>query len=262
MTRFRSALVLTTCLIWLLAATAGAQDLRGFTKSDDYVMQLDEASGGGDVYWSQTAGAFLLISRGLSTPVLIKPGQELALAVPVIRLARNSSGAIDILSGEDLAPIAPFEVGEDGVVFGMEGHRVRMMKKPPLLGWQESSDIEAYASMYSERAAAYHPQEAVIADLRSHASDVRVIVFFGSWCPFCQQRVPLAIRVAHELEGSGVDFDFYGLEHGFADDRVAAQYGVKSVPTGIVLVAGKEVGRLQGDAWASPEASLNRILTD
>jgi thiol-disulfide isomerase/thioredoxin len=89
---------------------------------------------------------------------------------------------------------------------------------------------------------------------------VKITVFFGSWCPHCQQKVPIAMRLARELAGSKVKFDFYGLPHGFSNDAQAQRYGVKAVPTGIVYVNGKEVGRISGDGWESPEATLRNLV--
>ena len=70
----------------------------------------------------------------------------------------------------------------------------------------------------------------------------------------------MVMRIARELAGSKVKIDFYGLPHGFSNDAQAQRFNVKSVPTGIVFMNGKEVGRISADGWAAPEATLAKLV--
>ena len=85
--------------------------------------------------------------------------------------------------------------------FKVDGHAYKLQEKPPLLGWQTPETIAAYNNLYVQRADAYKPQAAALADLKKQAADVKLTVFFGSWCPFCQQKVPMVMRMARELAG-------------------------------------------------------------
>ncbi|MEE2775386.1 MAG: thioredoxin family protein [Acidobacteriota bacterium] len=244
------------------AAPAAAQPLTGFVKSSDYMVQIDgSAASDADVYWSQSARSFLVVAKSLSTPVIVQPANQLVRGVPIMKLAGRGDGSIDILADAAFVAVGPLSVGAEGASFTLDGFRVTMAQKPPLLGWQDSAGIAAYNATYADRSAAYAPQSAVMSDLRTQGADVRLLVFFGSWCPFCQQKVPLAMKVAEGLAGSKVDVDFYGLARSnFSQDAQARKYKIKSVPTGVVLVDGKEVGRISSDGWVAPEATLNRIL--
>jgi hypothetical protein len=72
--------------------------------------------------------------------------------------------------------------------------------------------------------------------------------------------VPNAVRVAEELAGSKVRFQFYGLPHGFSGEPEATKYGITGVPTAIVFIDGKEAGRIEGTRWLQPEVAIRDIL--
>jgi thiol-disulfide isomerase/thioredoxin len=263
MSRLNVVSMLTVLLTVVFGAglSLQAQPLGGFAPSDDYEVAIDgTAAPGADVFFSQAAGAFLVVSRDLSSPVLVQPRSQSASGVPVMSLAKTPTGGINILDGAALVPLGAMTIDGDGASFSIDGVRVSLRQRPDLVGWKEAADIAAYKETYATLAAAYQPQAKVIEDLRARTDDVRVVVFFGSWCPFCQQKVPLVMKVADALEGSSVNVDFYGLAKSFSGDAQARKYNIRSVPTGVVFVGGKEVGRLQSDAWNSPETSLNRLL--
>ena len=91
---------------------------------------------------------------------------------------------------------------------------------------------------------------------------MRVQIFFGSWCPHCTTYVPHVIKVEEQLKGSKIQFVYYGLPQGNAmsKDPEAKRLDVDQVPTGVVFVGGKEVGRIKGDGWRHPEATLKNML--
>jgi thiol-disulfide isomerase/thioredoxin len=91
---------------------------------------------------------------------------------------------------------------------------------------------------------------------------VKVRVFFGSWCPVCKQRVPYLLAVEEALEGSRVAFEYLGLPLAPAawKDPEVVRLKVTTVPTAIILVDGKAVGRLVNQDWSTPEVELARIV--
>ena len=44
------------------------------------------------------------------------------------------------------------------------------------------------------------------------------------------------------------------------NDPEVKKLNVKGVPTGIVYVEGKEIGRITNDAWDAPEIQLNKLV--
>ncbi len=111
-------------------------------------------------------------------------------------------------------------------------------------------------------ATAYTPSIPVLAKLRSQTEDVQVLVFFGSWCSACKQMVPRIMKVDEQLDGSKVQIDYYGLPQGraFSADTKASAMGIKSVPTGVVFLNGREIGRINGNGWKIPELAINNVL--
>ena len=56
-----------------------------------------------------------------------------------------------------------------------------------------------------------------------------------------------------------VHFDYYGVPDTFKDPLMKEK-GVDGVPTGIVYVDGKEVGRIIGGQWKIPELAIKNTL--
>jgi thiol-disulfide isomerase/thioredoxin len=253
---------LAFALALLAQAPLAAQTLSGFTPSEDYQIEIDgQAAPTAKVYWSQSARMFLIVVKDMPTPLLVEPMSRQVRSVPLVKLASRPDGSVGILEGAAMTTKGTVDTTEGVASFTTDGRAFKLVEKPPLLGWQTVDSIAAHSPAYVKRADAYQPQAAALAALRQQSSDVQLSIFFGSWCPFCQQKVPMAMRLARELTGSKVKFDFYGLPHGFSDDPQAKRYGVKSVPTGIVFVNGKEVGRISADGWASPETTLNSLVS-
>ncbi len=120
--------------------------------------------------------------------------------------------------------------------------------------------MQEYSADYVRAAAAYSPSRPILERLRSESRAVTVEVYFGSWCPFCQQVLPRIMRVGEELAGSNIRVDYYGLPRGFGSDPKASALKITGVPTGVVFIGGREAGRITGNAWKIPELSLNKIL--
>ena len=245
------------------ATPLAAQTLSGFTASTDYLLQIDgQPATNAKIYWSQASRMFLVVLKDQPTPLLLEPMSRQVKSVPLVKLATRPDGTVSILEGAVMTPRGVLATTPDGVAkFVVDGRGYQLQEKPPLIGWQTAEAISAYNNLYTTRADAYKPQATALADLKKQTAEVKVTVYFGSWCPFCQQKVPMMMRIARELAASKVKVDFYGLPHGFSNDAQAQRFNVKSVPTGIVFKNGKEVGRISADGWAAPEATLAKLVT-
>lgn len=84
-------------------------------------------------------------------------------------------------------------------------------------------------------------------------SGVTLVDFSATWCPPCRALEPELEAVAETLEGQAkvfkIDVD--------TDPMLAQRYGVRGVPTVVVLKDGKEVDRVVGAAPRS--AILSRV---
>jgi thiol-disulfide isomerase/thioredoxin len=246
----------------IVATPLAGQTLSGFTASTDYQLQIDgQPAPNAKIYWSQPSRMFLVVLKDQPTPLLLEPQSRQVKSVPLVKLATRPDGTVSILEGAVMTPRGVLSTNAEGIAtFVVDGRGYQLKEKPPLLGWQTPEAISAYNNLYTTRADAYKPQPTALADLKKQTAEIKVTMYFGSWCPFCQQKVPMMMRIARELAGSKVKVDFYGLPHGFANDAQAQRFNVKSVPTGIVFKNGKEVGRISADGWAAPEATMAKLV--
>ena len=219
---------------------------------------------GVEVYQAQSAGAFLILSEELGAPVLLRMRDGQVETLDLMKVNHNANGTVDVLAGATLAAQGGFQVNADrtGVMFMVGGQTAELKEKPPLLGSQQAAGLKAYDPHYERTAEAYSPSDPIVEKLRQQDQDVKVSVFFGTWCGACKQMVPRIIAVADRLEGSKVTFDFYGLPPGIAGDKEAGRMGIEAVPTGVVFIDGKEAGRISGNGWRVPELAINNLLVN
>lgn len=230
----------------------------------DYVVRIDGSEVRAEVWQSRVAGEMLILSDELPSPVRLVLREARAETVQFMKVDRQADGGLNLLPNAGDRALGTFTVapGGEGVEFRIDGRTVELRQKPPLLGDRELAEMKAYSRDYVRLAEQYTPSAAFIERLRSEDRPVRVEVYFGSWCPFCQEMVPRMMRVAEELSGSTIDFDFYGLPQGpaFEKDPKVARLDIHGVPTGVVYIDGREVGRIQANGWKIPELSLNGLL--
>jgi thiol-disulfide isomerase/thioredoxin len=246
------------------AQMASDNVFRDFLRSGDFTLVVDgKEMPAAEIYKQDTLPALLIITSALPSPVLVTPRTGAVETVNLMKVAKQLDGSVDLLADATLAPQGQIQVDGGGdVTFTVDGHKVQLKQRPPLLGLKRSGDLKTYDPAFLDRARAYHPDGQVIAQLKKTSAPVTVRVFFGSWCPHCQHFVPRVVRVDDELKGSKVKFEYYGLpQEKMSEDPEAKKVNVKGVPTGIVYVNGKEMGRIQGNSWDAPEESLSGILS-
>jgi thiol-disulfide isomerase/thioredoxin len=251
-------------LACLPAAAQPAADalLRDFVPTGDFVLEVEgQKAEGAEIYQTERVAAILVVTSKLAAPALLQPRAGTVETVSLMSLARRPDGTIDVLANAELAPAGRFTLEDENVRFSVGGKSALLKPKPYLLGLQDAGDLLADKPEYARGAREYRPYEPSVESLRAIERPVRVRVYFGSWCPACGRMVPPLLKVVEQLEGSNVGFEFYGLPQDFAGEPAAEADDVHSVPTGIVWVGGKEVGRLSSpEHWKLPESTLVEIL--
>jgi thiol-disulfide isomerase/thioredoxin len=262
----RAAVVLALAVVSVLPAAAQPADavLRDFQPSGDYIVVIDGTEAPkAELYQSQVVPGFLIVANQLASPTLVLPREQSVQTVSFMKLIKRDDGVIDIGADAQLTPVGPFQVQGDGVLFTVDGKQVALRQRPFLLGLQQLGDMLAHSPDYRRKAAAYEPDAGVVKAIRDlDGKQVKVRVYFGSWCHFCKEYVPKMLRVAEQLEGSKIAFEFYGLPQGFGDEPIAKRDDIHGVPTGIVYVGGKEVGRIESQQWTDPEGALRDIVAN
>lgn len=264
----RAALATAMTLALALAlAPAAAQRvpadnvLRDFQRTGDYVLVVNGKPAPAEIYQSQRAAAMLVISSAFPSPVLLSPGSGGAATVNLMKVDKKPDGSIDLLADAVLAPQGALDIDDDGVRFKADGISAALVTAPPLLGLRRVDEVTAHNPEYLPRAASYLPNAQAVAALKQEQRPVTVRIFFGSWCPHCRELVPHAIKLEQLLKGSRIRFEYFGLSPHFGTEAPARQYDIKAVPTAIVTVNGKQVGRITNTGWTSPEATLVAILS-
>jgi thiol-disulfide isomerase/thioredoxin len=259
-----------TLAILLLAAAAAVPAhgqavpsdavLRGFQRIGDYVLLVNgREDKGAEIYQNSKIPAYLILASALPSPVLMTPRAGTVETVNLMKVAKQKDGSVDLLADASLAPQGKFQIDGEKVVFTSEGKQVSLNPNPPLLGIKKNADLKAHNPEYARTAQGYNPNPAVLAALKKEAQPVTVRVFFGSWCPHCRQHVPLLLKVEDQLGASKIHFEYYGLPRDFKDPE-AQRMKIKGVPTAVIYVNGRETGRMEGNDWTVPEASLSKLL--
>lgn len=235
--------------------------LQGFEPTGDYLFTIDGVEQPkAKIYQSQRAAALLVRSPGLESPLLVSPRSGSLSMVPIMSLALRPDGTADILADAALQAVGGYTFDGEDVVFTLDGHEMRIKPRPALTGLHAGGDLRSYNPDYVQTAADYDPDQASLDALRAIKRPVRVRVFFGSWCSFCKRYVPRLLKVQEALGDTAIKFEYYGLPHDFSDEAEAKRNDVHGVPTGIVYVDGKEIGRIERNAWSRPEITLRGLL--
>ncbi len=250
--------------VWALPSTAqvGADAVfSDFKPNGDFLFDLDgKTLDNAEIYLSDKAAAYLIIAPELSSPVLVSPRTQSVESVSFMKVAKQADGTIDLLADASFNRLGSFTVANQEVMFQVKGQPAKLRARPPLLGEHHSETLRAYKPDYSRLADEYTPTTPALGALRAQSNDVRVRVYFGTWCPVCGRLVPRIIKVAESLAGSKVDFEYHGLPQPMTDDPETAQFDIRAVPTAIVYVGDKEVGRLSGGDLNAPEKAISKLV--
>lgn len=241
------------------------QALQGYRPLEDYVLELDGELVEGAQIYNEATPSILVMAQGLPAPVVLWIETKKVESVNLMKISRHSSGGIDILPNPSLeVHDRPLVIDGPEVRFELAGRQALLKPKPPLVGLKRFGDLVAYSDAYAQRAEFYQPAAEVVEQLRRGTRQVRVRVYFGTWCPACGQMVPRAMKVAQQLAEAGdsnIEFEFYGLPRQIRSDKEASRDNIQQVPTGVVYVDNREVGRINGVEWRTPEARIAALVS-
>lgn len=242
-----------------LPPRAGAP-LQDFKLVDDLFLEVDGKRVAAEIYRSDRAGAVLVISSALPSPVVLRATS--LSAVDLAAIEKNSDGVVNIKPDAVIKPQGAFEITDDaGASFTAGGRHATLRPPPPLLGLRRADEVTAHNPEYAARARKYAPDAKVLDRLRKEPRAVTVRIFYGSWCSHCTALVPFALKVEQELRSSKIRFEYVGVSRRFFTEPELKKIGVKKIPTAVVYVGGQEVGRIVDDkSWETPESALRAIL--
>jgi thiol-disulfide isomerase/thioredoxin len=252
-------LCLTGAPLWAQNEATGAT-LRDFYEIGDYILEIAGAPVPETRFFlAERIPAVLVSPPDNTSSVLLFPRTNDVQTVPNDKLIRKTDTQLDVVM-DSVTHQGKLQILASWIAFPVHGQEWILKPRPWLLGVQDIPTLLAYSPEYRWRSEAYTPNKAAVEELKSQTEDVKVRVFFGSWCAHCKRHVPLLLKVATQLEGSHIHLEFYGLPQGWGQHPVAGPLKILAVPTGVVYVDDKEVGRITGNQWRAPEVSLNEIL--
>jgi thiol-disulfide isomerase/thioredoxin len=226
----------------------------------DYALEIDGASvPKATFYLAEQVPAILIRANENSSSALLKPGESSVETIPPEAVATLSNGNLEVRVGS-VPEKGKFQIYASWIVFTIENKEWTLKEKPWLLAVQNVESMLNHNPEYVWRSDTYTPDPKAIEALKTESKDVYVRVFFGSWCAHCKRSVPLMLKVATLLEGSHIHIDYYGLPRGWGSHPVAGPLKITAVPTALVSVDNKEIGRITGDQWLVPEVALQQVL--
>jgi thiol-disulfide isomerase/thioredoxin len=235
---------------------------QGFEPIGEYVLEIAGAPlPGVQMYRSDRAGsAVLMTGPGLTDALLLVPRDRAVQRFDRNKVVVGADGRAFLLSDVSLQRESAFQVEGSEVAFTLGGRPARLKEKPWLLGLHRGPELLQHDVAYAFRAKAYKPSAPLLKQLKTTAQPVRVRVFFGNWCPHCQEMVPRILRVEQDLGPSNVKFEFYGLPSPFGNEPEAKRMGITGVPTGVVYRGNQEIGRISGSDWTIPELAIKKVI--
>ncbi len=264
------ALGFAVALLALGVSSAVAEDaphatLQDFQLSGQYVLHADgKRVSAAKIYHSRRGAAYLVVTDVFEEPVLVLQRTRRVEGVEPEALLERENGGIDLAADATRCDHGRFRLLGTDVAFKVPEIDTRLKLRPPLTGTHWSKKVVEHSPEYGRAAQAYKPDPAKMKLLAESDVEARVQIFFGTWCAFCNKFLPNTLKVEEELKkkGTRITFEFHGPPPPPAAwvTKEATMMRVKRLPTGLIFVDGKKIGRLEGNDWIKPERSLSRIL--
>ena len=259
------ALVLAAAALGVAAASAQVDALfSGFEPTGGMRLTIDGQDQPKAEIYELTRGttAILVMSGQLSSgPLLVDVSGYQVSALQMLKVHKRADGRVDLLADAVLKPVATIKIVGTEARFSVDGKAIALQQTPNVLGAQKGTALLETNFGYRWRAKTYEPDASALSRLKNERRDVRVLTYFGTWCPHCSRNLPSLLKVEQKLSDAKIKFDYYGLpQQDMKSEPEAAKSGVDSVPTAIVFVGGKEVGRIPAAGWNAPELALDLIL--
>ena len=247
-------------VLFLTGAVFAQNEYSDYSRDSNYILETGgEKVADAEVYFSQRFPSYLVLTNEFESPVVIVPRSQLVRSVNVMKIAKQDDGSIDLLGNPFLQNVGQFRMQGTNIEFDVAGKTYVFRAKPDLVGSVSVKDLEEYSAGYKTLADSYRPAGNVLNQIKASNKKMVVDVYFGSWCPFCQRYLPRLIRVDRDL-GDAVPMTYYGLPKNISSDKRAKDNRIGGVPTAIIRIDGKEVGRIRSDEWRNPERALAEAL--
>ena len=130
-----------------------------------------------------------------------------------------------------------------------------------LLGPVVREAILEHSPAWQDLVAAYQPKPEAVDKLRGLGHEIRIEVYFGSWCSDSKAQLSAFFKVLDLVDTPLLQTAYFGMPEDKAK-RAAYDRGreIVKLPTFIVIVDGREIGRIVETPKTTVEEDLVRIL--
>jgi len=130
-----------------------------------------------------------------------------------------------------------------------------------LVGPTVREAILEHCPAWMDHVAAYQPKPEALDKLRALGREVRIEVYFGSWCSDSETHLSALFKVLDLVDSPLLRTAYVGIPEA-KDERAPYFQGrdITKLPTFIVIVDGREAGRIVETPERSVEEDLVRIL--
>jgi hypothetical protein len=130
-----------------------------------------------------------------------------------------------------------------------------------LVGPTVREAILEHCPAWMDHVAAYQPKLEALDKLRALGREVRIEIYFGSWCSDSETHLSAFFKILDLVDSPLIQTVYVGVPE--AKDKRAAYYqgrDIAKLPTFVVSVDGREAGRIVETPERSVEEDLVRIL--
>jgi hypothetical protein len=107
----------------------------------------------------------------------------------------------------------------------------------------------------------YTPRNDVVEQIAGIKGAVDILIFFGTWCKDSVSEVPKILRVLDAANDKDIRLTLYGVDREKKEGiGMSDRFGIRRIPTTIVLRNGVELGRIVEYPEKSNEENLLKIL--
>jgi len=247
-------IVLVVSFVWSAVAGAATVD---FATTGQFEVQ------GAQLYRSvELPVAFVVLGSKLGRPVLISTGPVTARLLDPARVTKDPADAtrVRVDTGGTQGDTLVTKVDGSGILVDRDGITLKLTASPPVLGDHTLDQVLQAMPEYRRSAARYTPDTAALDAIRRAKQPTELFVVFGSWCSHCEQLIPRLVRVLQDSQGAPLTVTFHGVPADGAKDQVADDLRVSGLPTAIVRRDGKELARIEHEAWEAPEKTLAALV--
>jgi hypothetical protein len=137
----------------------------------------------------------------------------------------------------------------------------RFVDGEDLVGPTVREAILEHSPAWMDHVAAYQPEPEALDKLRALGREVRIEVYFGSWCSDSETNLSAFFKVLDLVDSPLLRTAYVGIPEA-KDERAPYYQGrdVTRLPTFVVIVDGREAGRIVETPERSVEEDLVRIL--